>query len=218
MHQRRPTSVPLLVRGRAVLPGAILVILLTGGCSTPPPRRAVVTVTPLPTSPPRPEPGAPSAPPPVLRRTAPAGQADFFSALGNLRGAVFDRQSGRLTILADEALPLPAVAAADWAAILRCAQNGQGPAFSLDPADPHNPHGPKLRCVYIGSSLQGTPLGMAMFTADWEMKLMGVGDIRLPISGFKDLFDLSLAAAHPSDGGGAFMRFWITCAGLETRA
>jgi hypothetical protein len=62
----------------------------------------------------------------------------------------------------------------DLAMALLLVRSGD-PSFSLDPADPSNPAGPKLRKVYIPEKLRSTTFGDVMFEADWKLKLLAFG-------------------------------------------
>jgi len=136
------------------------------------------------------------------------------TALGNLQGADYDPASGRLTLAAGTDLSAPKMPYADFALALRCAYGGQAPRFSLDPAEPNNPHGPYLRAVYYGP-IAHTGWGADMARADLLMKLWSCGQdaagnhLAPPLPGFRDIFDLTFDHADAAPGQ-SWMRFWIT--------
>ena len=60
-------------------------------------------------------------------------------------------------------------------ALLSVYEKRQAPSFSLDPWDAEKPQGPYFRKVYypderMGPTIQATPFGDTMFTADWLLK------------------------------------------------
>lgn len=193
-----------------ILEIAVLLIALAAGLywihvSSLPPAQDQVAATPV-----SPDDSAPSPPP--------ATSSDpLLLALGNIKGAVFDPVRGRLVVVAPLDATGPAVTPHDWGIALKCAASSESPTFSLDPAEPTNPRGPTLSCVYYGP-ISGTHLGQVMFDADWLMKQMGLGNVRPAVEGFQDIFELTFARGVNRNSTSTFMRFWITCVDLAVRA
>ena len=155
-----------------------------------------------------------------LKSEAPGGidldvTAHLLGGLGEIVGAVFDPESGKVVLVGEEDVSLPSIRVGDLAVALNCALSGQAPMFSLDPADPGNPEGPWLSCVYLGP-IEDTTFGEAMFQADWLLKAysFGVdengGELDSAVPGFMDIFELSFADGT-RDSSESWMRFWITC-------
>ncbi len=104
--------------------------------------------------------------------------AQFAGDLGRITGAVWDEAKGRLVLVGDQDLSVPSIREEDLAVALACVYGNQAqdPAFSLDPADPKNPEGKWLKCVYIPENiLAGTDFGQAMLEADWLLKQYSFG-------------------------------------------
>jgi len=135
--------------------------------------------------------------------------------LGKITGAVYDPKTQRVVLVGEDDMSLPALRLDDLAVALNCVFSGQDPMFSLDPADPANPKGPWLKCVYIGP-IEDTTFGEAMFQADWLLKAYSFGvdedghELASSVPGFMSIFDLSFAHRGRRRGE-TWMRFWITC-------
>jgi YD repeat-containing protein len=148
---------------------------------------------------------------------------DSIANAGTLSGATYDPSSDRVVLAGDGRITPAAVGTADLAAALLLAYQPvpQYPRFSLDPADPKDPHGPWLKPVYLPDGLlAGSPFGRAMFQADWLMKQYSFGVIvdedgsirerqSLP-GGLEDLFQISFrGGASGNSNKEDWTRLWI---------
>ena len=111
-----------------------------------------------------------SAPPAPVGGISIGRTAVWSGPLPPLVGARIDATNGRLVLLGGAQLTPGGVNLADLARALDLAERGEEVQFTLDPADPRNPSGPKLRAIYYPSDLIGTGYGDSLFTADFFLK------------------------------------------------
>ena len=147
---------------------------------------------------------------------------EFIGKLGNISGAVYDREKQLLILISDKNLAITSIKAEDLAIALTLVfgRTPQDPQFSLDPADPKNPRGKWLKAVYLPKEiLAGTEFGKALFEADWLLKQYSFGveiddeqkaqDWVSSVAGFKSTADLSFEQRDNNYGKESWARFWI---------
>src|SRR5439155_13664825 len=85
-------------------------------------------------------------------------------------------------------------------------KTGSVPFVSLDP-DPADMYGPqKVRVGGLPAELENTEFVRILLDADYDMKLIGLGELKLEIEGFQSWYDL-LRERRP--GGESIGRFWL---------
>ncbi|HID29281.1 MAG TPA: hypothetical protein EYP19_04670 [Desulfobacterales bacterium] len=156
----------------------------------------------------------------------------FIGEFGHIVGLVYDRSSDRLILIGDQDITLPPMDLSYFAVAEQLVSQGYGKVwFSLDPADPKNPRGKWMKCVwgppgFPAEFLPGTPVGDVMFEADWVMKQYSFGVkvdedgtvkprmCRVP--GFKDMFTL-LFERFSGARRASWNRFWIVIGDVVMR-
>mmetsp|Transcript_160925 Transcript_160925/g.516478 ORF Transcript_160925/g.516478 Transcript_160925/m.516478 type:complete len:644 (-) Transcript_160925:143-2074(-) len=129
---------------------------------------------------------------------------------GELVCITFDEASGRVGCApvsaahAEAAVSLPYLAC-----VLRVLRESRRePQFSLDPKDPHDLSGPFLLKRFYPEWLGGTVVGEVLFQADYALKQLCFGDLRLP--GIPSVFDGESSGGRSPRSEPAAARQWFT--------
>jgi len=146
--------------------------------------------------------------------------ARFIGLLGHITGLVYDKESDRFILVGDRSTKLPPIDLSYFVVAENLISQGYDfVQFSLDPADPKNPEGEWLKCVWNPEeSVKGTTAGNVMFEADWLLKQYSFGTAfdengkGIPrystVEGFKDYMTLSCENYNRNVRQG-WNRFWI---------
>jgi len=148
----------------------------------------------------------------------------FLGQLGHITGLVYDKDRDRLVLVGDGDISLPPMDLSYFAVAEQLVSQGYDTVwFTLDPADPRNPRGKWMRCIWgppglPADLLSGTPPGNVMFEADWLLKQYSFGvevgengrvvPRTCHVPGFKDMFTLGFEHFSGSRRE-IWNRFWI---------
>ena len=93
------------------------------------------------------------------------------------------------------------------AALQTVYRTGNPPFVSLDP-DPENPYGPqRVRTGGMPQAVIDSEFGSILLDADYDMKRIGLGELKVRTPGFRSWYDLILESRDAPDG---YRRFWLS--------
>jgi len=125
---------------------------------------------------------------------------------GHLVSLVLDSRTGAVGVAPLEAKNAKAAVSLPYLAVVLqvLRDTGREPRFSLDPKDSHDLGGPILVKRFEPSWLAGTVVGEVLFQADYALKQLCFGDLRLP--GIPSVFDGELGGGQEAIAS----RQWFT--------
>jgi RHS repeat-associated protein len=140
--------------------------------------------------------------------------ARVLGELGAITGAVYDPQTGRLTLVGDKSTTLPPMKPEYLAAALRAvyAPSEHAPGMTIDP-NPQDPHSSIMVVRFFGNT-ENTRLGWVMFEADRVMKSYSIGNdnvtrqsVQSAVPGYQSVTAMALQAGVTNNG--LWSRFWL---------
>jgi hypothetical protein len=137
--------------------------------------------------------------------------AEALADLTALEGAIYDQASGQLILFGQKDPAAPSLNPDDLVVALKGVYTGYDPWVSIDP-------GPKWGEMVVSYSemIINTHFGQAMFEADRQLKVLGLGQDNLTnepvtstVPGYRNLVKLNLALKKGTPEEESWHRFWI---------